>query len=78
MTTDSSLTNNAGSEQPTPEQIASLAFHLYLKEGCPEGSELAIWLRAERIILDRIQKRTFMQKVQRPARSPVNRATRSA
>jgi hypothetical protein len=76
MTTDSSLTNNSGSERPTPDQIASLAFHLYLKEGCPEGSELAIWLRAERILLERIQKRNFVQRVQRPFRSLLSRATK--
>lgn len=33
---------------PTHEQIAALAHELWLERGCPEGSDIDIWLEAER------------------------------
>jgi hypothetical protein len=33
---------------PTPEEISTRAYEIYLSEGCPEGSSLEHWLRAER------------------------------
>jgi hypothetical protein len=33
---------------PTQEEISSRAYEIYLSEGCPEGSSLEHWLRAER------------------------------
>jgi hypothetical protein len=36
------------SRAPTPEEISSRAYEIYLSEGCPEGSSLEHWLRAER------------------------------
>jgi len=32
---------------PEPDQIASLAYALWQRRGCPEGSPEADWLRAE-------------------------------
>ena len=32
----------------TPEQIAALAHELWQERGCPEGSDVDIWLEAER------------------------------
>ena len=32
---------------PEPDQIASLAYALWQKRGCPEGSPEADWLQAE-------------------------------
>jgi hypothetical protein len=33
---------------PTHEQIAALAHELWQERGCPEGSDIDIWLEAER------------------------------
>lgn len=33
---------------PTQQQIAALAHELWLARGCPNGSDLDIWLEAER------------------------------
>jgi hypothetical protein len=33
---------------PTEEQIAALAYAIWQDRGCPTGSELDIWLEAER------------------------------
>ncbi len=33
---------------PTHEQIGALAHELWLERGCPEGSDIDIWLDAER------------------------------
>ena len=32
---------------PTPEEIQTRAFEIYVSEGCREGSDLENWLRAE-------------------------------
>jgi len=34
--------------QPTPEEIQTRAFEIYVSEGCKEGSDLENWLRAEK------------------------------
>jgi hypothetical protein len=34
--------------EPTPEEIQTRAFELYVSEGCKEGSDLENWLRAEK------------------------------
>jgi len=31
-------------------QISHLAYHLYLEDGCPYGSDLEHWFRAERLL----------------------------
>lgn len=33
---------------PTHEQVAALAHELWQERGCPEGSDVDIWLEAER------------------------------
>ncbi|PTX97814.1 DUF2934 domain-containing protein [Opitutus sp. ER46] len=37
-----------GIKPPTHEQIAALAHELWRERGCPEGSDIDIWLEAER------------------------------
>lgn len=37
----------AGSYQPTPDEIQTRAFEIYVSEGCKEGNDLEYWLRAE-------------------------------
>jgi len=32
---------------PTPEQVAALAYQLWLERGCPVGSDQEDWFRAE-------------------------------
>jgi len=39
--------------EPTQEQIASLAYALWQRRGCPEGSPQQDWLRAEEALLAR-------------------------
>jgi hypothetical protein len=34
--------------EPTPEEIQTRAFEIYVSEGCKEGSDLENWLRAEK------------------------------
>lgn len=80
MATSPSSTKNSSRSsrlRPSPEQIAGLAFSLYLKEGCPDGKELVIWFRAERMLSKEIQKRAFMQGIRPPDQSSATRATRS-
>ena len=38
---------------PTPEEIQTRAFEIYVSEGCKEGSDLENWLRAEKELLAR-------------------------
>jgi hypothetical protein len=33
--------------RPSHEEIAALAYHVYLSEGCPEGRAIQHWLEAE-------------------------------
>jgi hypothetical protein len=33
---------------PTQEEISTRAYEIYVAEGCPEGSSVEHWLRAER------------------------------
>lgn len=41
--------NSGGALRPaTPEQISALAHELWRERGCPEGSDVDIWLEAER------------------------------
>ena len=37
--------------QPTQEQIAAAAYHLYVARGCRDGDDLGDWLRAEELLL---------------------------
>ena len=78
MTTGSAPFKNNSNSRPTPEQIARLAFDLRLNEGWPDGGELVFWFRAERMLLEEIQKRILLQQLQRPDQSPLGRATSSA
>jgi hypothetical protein len=34
--------------EPTPEEIGIRAYEIYVSEGCPAGSDLDHWLRAEK------------------------------
>jgi hypothetical protein len=34
--------------QPSPEEIQTRAFEIYVSEGCKEGNDLENWLRAEK------------------------------
>ncbi len=34
--------------EPTPEEIQTRAFEIYVSEGCKAGSDLENWLRAEK------------------------------
>ena len=35
-------------QEPTHDQIAAMAYEIWLKSGCPQGSETQHWLEAER------------------------------
>ena len=37
--------------QPTPDEIALRAYHIYLERGCTPGDPMADWLRAEQELL---------------------------
>ena len=39
-----------GDERPTQEEIAKIAYELYLKRGATDGQDLQDWLEAEKII----------------------------
>jgi len=39
--------------RPASEKIGALTFHLYLKNGCPEGRETDFWRRAREIVADK-------------------------
>jgi len=40
-------------DRPASEKVGALTFHLYLKNGCPEGRETDFWRRARRMIADK-------------------------
>ncbi len=44
------------SNQPTQEEIALRAYHIYLKRGAAPGSEFEDWMQAERQLLGEIGK----------------------
>lgn len=44
------------SNGPTPEEIQTRAFEIYVSEGCKEGSDLENWLRAEKELRARGQR----------------------
>jgi hypothetical protein len=44
------------SNQPSQEEIALRAYHLYLERGCVPGNELEDWIQAERQLLSEIGK----------------------
>ena len=39
--------------EPSPEEIQTRAFEIYVSEGCKEGSDLENWLRAEKELRSR-------------------------
>jgi Protein of unknown function (DUF2934) len=43
-------------QQPTQEQIALRAYHIYLKRGGAPGNEFEDWMQAERELLGEIGK----------------------
>lgn len=51
--------NNSSQTQPRPvtrEQIAALAHAIWQDRGCPQGSDLDIWLEAERQLKGRVNR----------------------
>lgn len=50
--------------QPTHEQIALRAYHIYLERGATPGNELEDWTRAERELV----KEQAQKKAQKPRR----------
>jgi len=38
------------------DQIAALTFHLFLQEGGPEGKEREIWVRAEKMLREKLSQ----------------------
>jgi len=57
-----------------PEQIAALTFHLYLKEGGPEGKEIEIWRRAKKMLREQLGQKKSADGGTEPQRGPVARA----
>ncbi len=43
-----SRSNGSKPTQPTQDEIALRAYHIYLERGCTPGDPLADWVRAER------------------------------
>lgn len=41
---------NAATVRPTEDEIAALAFQLWLDNGCPDGTDQQDWLRAEAML----------------------------
>lgn len=64
----------------TQEEIAHVAYEMYLIEGKPEGRHIEHWLEAERVLLERHSQQEEAKKPT-PATSrnlkPVIKATRS-
>jgi hypothetical protein len=46
----------AASNQPTREEIALRAYHIYLKRGATPGNEFEDWMQAERQLIGEIGK----------------------
>jgi hypothetical protein len=41
---------------PASEEIARVAYHLYLEQGAQHGYELDDWLRAEQLVLQQLNE----------------------
>jgi Protein of unknown function (DUF2934) len=46
----------AASNQPTQEEIALRAYHIYLQRGDAPGNEVEDWMQAERQLLEENEK----------------------
>jgi len=44
------------SKKLRPDKIAALTFHLFLKEGGPDGKEHELWNRAEKMLREEIEQ----------------------
>ena len=53
----------AARNQPTQEEIALRAYHIYLERGCVPGNELEDWIEAERQLVGVSSKATENGKV---------------
>lgn len=47
--------------KPASEKVGALTFHLYLKNGCPEGSETDFWKRAREMVADKATPTTDIE-----------------
>ena len=54
------------SSGPTREEIASLAYKLYLESGSQEGRDLENWIQAEKILRRQNDNREQFQAGRRP------------
>lgn len=52
LSPEESTRKRAQDKRPASEKIGALTFHLYLKNGCPEGRERDFWRRAREMVVD--------------------------
>jgi Protein of unknown function (DUF2934) len=50
------VTNARTVRNPTAEEIAQVAYHLYLEQGSQQGYELDDWLRAEQLLFQQLNE----------------------
>ena len=53
----------AAKSQPTREEIALRAYHIYLERGCTPGNELQDWVRAEKELRELSKKSGHKSKI---------------
>jgi len=46
------------SKKLRPDKIAALTFHLFLKEGGPDGKEHELWNRAEKMLREELSSKS--------------------
>jgi hypothetical protein len=63
---------NAGSQNPTPDQIAVAAYQLYLENGRQDGHDLEHWLSAEKLLTQKAREAS-QTRVSEPARQSPSR-----
>lgn len=64
---------NGHIQNPTREQIAAAAFHLYVENGCQDGRDLDDWLRAEKLLTQKAAE-VAQIPIFEPSRKAVSRA----
>ena len=50
LSPEESTSTQRTEKKPASEKVGALTFHLYLKNGCPEGRETDFWKRASEMV----------------------------
>jgi hypothetical protein len=61
LSSKKSIPAHRAGKKPASEKIGALTFHLYLKNGCPEGRETDFWKRAKEMVAQQVRPTTDLE-----------------